>query len=112
MRTRLALAQKENTNDFVFLVCLALGADGLVYGLRDAASLFFARKTDRSGFGSFIMRGSKGGGEGVIVVCARAHETCDETTDGSILYGEGRMIDTETRRGPKIKGAASSSAEG
>jgi hypothetical protein len=36
------------------------------------------------------LRWSEGGGEGVIVVCARAHETCDETTDGIILYGEGK----------------------
>jgi hypothetical protein len=90
MRTRLALTQKENTNDFVFLIHLSLGADGLVYSLRNAESLFFARKTDRPGFGCFILRWSEGGGEGVIVVCARAHETCDETTDGIILYGEGK----------------------
>lgn len=83
-RTRLALTQEENTNGFVFLVHLSFGANGLVYGLRNTASLLFAGKTDRLGFGRFVLRRSEGGGEGVIVVCARAHETSDETTDGGI----------------------------
>jgi hypothetical protein len=102
-RTRLALTQKENANDLVFLIRLSFGADGLVYGLRNAASVFFARKTDRPGFGCFILRGSEGCGEGVIVVCARAHETCDETTDGSIWRGQNDVhrdaARTEDKRG-------------
>jgi hypothetical protein len=71
--------------------------------LRNPASLFLARKTDRPGFGCLILRRSEGGGEGVIVVCARAHETCDETTEGSIWRGQNdRHRDaarTEDKRG-------------
>jgi hypothetical protein len=97
------LTQKENANDFVFLIHLSFGADGLVYGLRNPASLFLARKTDRPGFGCLILRRSEGGGEGVIVVCARAHETCDETTEGSVWRGQNdRHRDaarTEDKRG-------------
>lgn len=50
-RTRLALAQKEYTNDFIFLIHLSFDSDGLVYGLGHAESFFFAGDADRPGFG-------------------------------------------------------------
>src|SRR5712691_1794772 len=45
--TRLALAEKEHTNDLMFLVCLSFHADGVVYSLRNASGFFFSGNTDR-----------------------------------------------------------------
>lgn len=86
-RTRLALTQKQYANDFIFLIHLSFKADGLVYGLRDTESLFFAGNTDRLGLGGLIWRGTESSSEGIIVVCARAHETIDKAADGGIWRG-------------------------
>jgi hypothetical protein len=74
-RTRLALAQEEHTNNFIFLIRLSLDADGLVYGPRNAESFFLAGNTNRFGFGRLIWGRTEGGIKRVIVACARAHET-------------------------------------
>jgi len=104
VHTRLALTEKKYANDLIFLVRLSFNADGLVYCLRNAESFFFTGNTDRPGVWRLIWRRTEGSSEGVIVVCARAHEMRDLATMGGIWYGEDRMIDTDRRHGPKIKG--------
>ena len=66
--TRLALAEKEYTNDLVLLICLSFDADGLINSLRNAESFFFAGNTDGPGLWRLVRRRTEGGGEGIIVV--------------------------------------------
>jgi hypothetical protein len=87
VHTRLALTEKKYANDPIFLVRLSFDADGLVYCLRNAESFFFAGNTDRPGVWRLIWRRTEGGSEGVIVVCARAHEMRDMATMGGIWRG-------------------------
>jgi hypothetical protein len=90
MRTGLALTQKKYTNGLMFLIRLSLDANGLVYGLRNTESFFFAGSTERLRFRRLIRRGAEGGSEGVIVVCARAHEMRDKATRGGLWRGLGQ----------------------
>jgi len=90
VHTRLALTEKKYANDLIFLVRLSFNADGLVYCLRNAESFFFTGNTDRPGVWRLIWRRTEGSSEGVIVVCARAHEMRDLATMGGIWYGEDR----------------------